>query len=230
MPLNDGTPILLDAYCGVGGATRGYQLAGWYVIGVDNRPQPDYCGDHFIHGDAVETIRALVGDYDAAHASPPCLYHTRLNNTVNRDVVAGRHLDLIPETWEALENAGVPYVMENTPDAPLYPDLSLCGEMFGLRVIRHRIFETNHFEVPAIEHVPHRGKVKRYNHGKYHDGYYIGVHGTGSAKCDGTTQEWQDAMGIHWTDNRKSLAQAIPPAYTEYIGTHLLKHITQETS
>lgn len=67
-------PTLNDLFCGAGGCTRGYQLAGFHVVGVDNRPQPRYVGDHFIQADAM--TYPLDG-YDAIHASPPCQAYTQ---------------------------------------------------------------------------------------------------------------------------------------------------------
>lgn len=49
-------PRLLDLFCGAGGAARGYQMAGFYVVGVDNRPQ---CGIMFAHGFAQESLDRL---------------------------------------------------------------------------------------------------------------------------------------------------------------------------
>ena len=109
--------------------------------------------------------------------------------------------------------SGKPYVIEN-PAAR--PDVVLCGEMFGLKVIRHRNFELGGWKAEAPTHVAHRGRVAGMRHGEWFTGPYFAVYGNGGGK--GTVTQWQDAMGIDWTDNRKSIAEAIPPAYTGYLG------------
>jgi hypothetical protein len=34
---------------------------------------------------------------------------------------------------------------------------------------------------------------------------------------------------MDWTDDRRNLAEAIPPAYTEYIGAHLIHQLAAPT-
>ena len=114
-----------------------------------------------------------------------------------------------------------PSIIENVAGAPIRKDLTLCGEMFGLAVIRHRYFELSGFSMEQPAHIRHRGRVRGYRHGQWYDGPYVAVYGEGGGK--GTVAEWQQAMGIDWTDNRKSIAEAIPPAYTEYIGQAFLE-------
>jgi hypothetical protein len=102
----------------------------------------------------------------------------------------------------------------------------LCGEMFGLGVIRHRLFETNWgYKAPA--HVKHRGKVRGWRHGTFYDGPYVAVYGEGGGK--GTTAEWSAALGIDWM-TRDGLRESIPPAYTEHIGHQLAAHIAAEST
>lgn len=97
----------------------------------------------------------------------------------------------------------------------------LCGEMFGLGVIRHRYFELGGWSAPAPAHIKHRGKVRGWRHRVYSDGPYFQVYGDGGKK--GTVKEWQTAMGIDWTSHRKSIAEAIPPSYSQYIGEQFMK-------
>ncbi|GAS98847.1 gp77 [Mycolicibacterium canariasense] len=130
--------------------------------------------------------------------------------------------DLVPPTRELLQQLGLPYVIENVPTAPLIDPITLCGEMFGLSVIRHRIFESNR-PLQQLSHRPHRGRVAGYRHGQWFDGPYFAVYGDGGGK--GTVAQWQKAMGIDWTDVRREIAEAIPPAYTEHIGRQLLNAI-----
>lgn len=217
-------PRLLDLFCGAGGATRGYRMAGFEVIGVDIEEQPDYCGDMFIHGDALEIGRKFGHRFDAIHGSPPCQASCTLTKGTNK----GReYLNLIPQTRELLDSLGKPYVIENVQGSDLRRDYTLCGEMFGLGVIRHRYFEVSGFEPSPPVHKKHRGRVRGWRHGVYHDGPYLAVHGEGGGK--GSVSEWQDAMGIHWTSVRKSIAEAIPPAYTEFIGGQLMARLDIHT-
>lgn len=212
---------LLDAFCCAGGATKGYQLTGFHVTGVDINPQPRYCGDEFHQGDAVEFIREHGHEFDLIHASPPCQHDCTLTAGTNKGKFT--YPDLLEPTREALESTGRPYIIEQPQGKAskrMRTDLKLCGEQFGLAVIRHRIFEVQGIEVPWLEHKKHRGRVKGWRHGEFYDGPYFAVYGDGGGK--GTVQEWQDALGIHWTDVRKELAEAIPPAYTKYIGKYAM--------
>lgn len=212
---------VLDAFCGAGGATRGYQLVGFHVTGVDIEPQPNYIGDEFYKDDAVEFIKKHGWKFDFIHASPPCQASSALTKGTNR---GRRYPQLIPDTRGALHAAGRPWVIENVSGAPIRRDITLCGEMFGLDVIRHRHFEFAHprgwvSRVPI--HVAHRGRVAGMRHGIWYQGPYFAVYGEGGGK--GTVAQWQKAMGIDWTKIRKEIAEAIPPAYTHWIGTQLLE-------
>lgn len=221
--------LLLDLYCGAGGAAMGYYRAGFDVIGVDINPQPNYPFAHYradaitflnelIHGRQSENPWAFPWRLVAAiHASPPCQASCNLTKGTN----AGREYpQLIPQTRELLAQTGLPTVIENVQGAEIRRDLTLCGEMFGLDVIRHRYFECS-FPVAQPEHVKHRGRVRGWRHGQYFDGPYVAVYGDGGGK--GSVSEWQAAMGIDWTDVRLEIAEAIPPAYTEYVGSQLMK-------
>jgi hypothetical protein len=225
-------PVLIDLFCGVGGSTKGYQDAGFYVIGVDHEPQPDYCGDEFYQADAIEWMQFLIDEWPringklinthAVHASPPCQSQTALTKGTNK----GRtYANFIPHTrvlFNQLAQLGVPTVMENVQGSDLRRDLTLCGEMFGLDVIRHRYFECS-FPVIQPAHVKHRGRVSGMRHGEWFEGPYAAVYGEGGGK--GSVARWREAMGIDWTWNRKSIAEAIPPLYTAYVGDRLLDHI-----
>jgi DNA (cytosine-5)-methyltransferase 1 len=117
-------------------------------------------------------------------------------------------------------------VIENVAGAEMRHDLMLCGEMFGLKVIRHRYFEIHGFDVVQPEHIKHRGMVK--------DGYYVTVAGNGGNYaghnfCElndlpGATQlkTWQYAMQIDWISNKKTLRECVPPKYSEYTMRSLL--------
>jgi DNA (cytosine-5)-methyltransferase 1 len=211
-------PRLLDLFCGAGGCTKGFQRAGFYVVGVDLRPQPNYCGDEFIQADALEVLRlgivagpaALdyagpVSGFAAIAASPPCQH--------DADVTAWRgtpddHPDLILPTKELLIETGLPYVLENVRGAArkgkLRGDLMLCGSMFGLPIRRHRYFEMN-WEMPwgVTNSCGHSPEDYSFDHGgKQPESVY------------------RDAMGCEWMTVQES-REAIPPAYTKHIGRFL---------
>lgn len=202
----------------------GYFRAGFDVIGVDIAPQPDYPFE-FHQGDALDFLADNWRQFDAAHGSPPCQASCTLTAGTNQ----GReYINLIPETRRLLRSTGLPTVIENVQGSDLRRDLTLCGEMFGLGVLRHRYFEVAGFAAMSPEHLPHRGRVRGWRHGAYHDGPYVAVYGDGGGK--GSVSEWQQAMGIDWTDDRKAIAEAIPPAYTEHVGRALMAHLASEVA
>jgi len=217
-------PKLLDLFCGAGGAGMGYHLAGFDVVGVDLNPMPNYPFE-FHQGDALDYLKAHWFEFDALHSSPPCQASSALTKGTN----AGREYpQLIPATRSAFHATGLPglpTVIENVQGSDLRRDLTLCGEMFGLAVIRHRYFEVN-FPVAQPGHVAHRGRVAGMRHGEWFTGPYFAVYGDGGGK--GTVAQWQAAMGIEWTNVRKEIAEAIPPAYTEWLGAQMLAHIESE--
>jgi hypothetical protein len=225
-------PRLLDLFSCAGGAAMGYHRAGFDVVGVDIDAQPRYPFEHH-QADALDVLRRLAAgwafggylleDFDAIHASPPCQGYTAL-----KAVHGNTWPLLIDPVRDLLERIGLPYVIENVQGAPIRRDLTLCGEMFGLGVIRHRYFELGGWQASAPEHVPHRGRVRGWRHGQYFEGPYLAVHGEGGGK--GTVAEWQAAMGIDWTDNRREIAEAIPPAYTQYIGAQLRQAIEEQAA
>jgi DNA (cytosine-5)-methyltransferase 1 len=135
---------------------------------------------------------------------------------------ADSHPDLIAPTRERLEALGVPYVIENVPDTPLRSPLELCGVMFGLGVFRHRWFELNWDHNLDRSHPPHLGRIG--------DGFYYTVTGQtgGSSTRDGwiggSAEDWRRAMAIRWM-TAAELSEAIPPAYTRYIGNSLMAHL-----
>lgn len=209
---------MLDLFCCAGGAGMGYRRAGFRVVGFDLAPQPNYPFE-FHQGDALALDPGWIADnFDAVHLSPPCQGYTALA------AVHGNEWPKLIEPARALAEAtGLPYVIENVQGAPLRRDLTLCGEMFGLRVIRHRYFELGNWTTEPLDHIPHRGRVAGWRHGVFYDGPYFAVYGNGGGK--GTVPQWQDALGIDWTADRHELAEAIPPAYTELIGSRLLTQL-----
>ncbi|MFD3935692.1 DNA methylase [Streptomyces sp. NPDC058611] len=223
---NGNRPLVLDLYSCAGGAGAGYERAGFDVTGVDIRPRPNYPFT-FIQGDALTVLASLIESgeirrFTAVHASPPCQNKCALTVGTNRSRGwGGTHEDLVAPTRDLLEASGLPYVIEQ-PDgkADVRKDISLCGEMFGLGVLRHRNFELGGWTAVQPAHVRHRGYVRGWRHGEYRDGPYVAAYGSGGGKA--TVAEMQAAMGINWTDVREELTEAIPPAYAEWLGSAFL--------
>ena len=216
-----GKPILLDLFCGAGGAAMGYHRAGFEVVGVDIKPQPHYPFE-FHQADA---LTYPLDGFDAYHASPPCNKFTALNNLTPKIQLQSKEwVDLIEPTRERLFSTGKPYIIENVPGAPLVFPIILCGVMFGLKVLRHRLFECS-FVMFQPPHIKHNGTV---NAGQYMSvcsmggGMYIKDKYGEKRKGSRKTEDWKVGMGIDWM-NRYELTKAIPPAYTEYIGKELMK-------
>lgn len=241
---------LLDLFCCAGGCTRGYQQAGFWVRGVDIEAQPRYVGNEFVQADALEYLRGLIdsgeiNDFDAIHASPPCQLHSAMTKGRWKD---REHPELIEPTRQLLIEAGLPFVIENVVGAKktIKASIILCGTMFGLetkhgsQLRRHRLFELSFsadFLLPPCQH--NNGSAI----GVYGGGQNparkrpatIGVwgHAGGSSNRDNLiqfgTDDRRDAMGIDWMTGDE-LSEAIPPAYTEFIGKHLIEHIERERS
>ncbi len=216
-------PRLLDLFCGAGGVAKGYQRAGFYVVGVDNRPQPNYCGDEFVQADALEFCRAQSHSFDAVHASPPCQAYSTAKS-MHADV---KHPDLVDATRQELERARLPWVIENVMGAPLHRPILLCGLMFGLRVLRHRVFESSEMLLgPAHPTHPKHLKtgVKSNRRKGPGSGYSTGEQGLVCVAGNNFPRlAGMKAMGIDWNMTRKEVAQAIPPAYAFWIGKQLIR-------
>ncbi|MBF6045948.1 DNA methylase [Streptomyces sp. NRRL B-1677] len=213
---------VLDLFCCAGGAGTGYARAGFVVDGVDIADRPNYPFT-FHRGDALELLARLIATgeierYALVHASPPCQHGCALTVGTNRSQGWGReHVDLVAPTRKLLDVTGLPWVIEQPNGrAKIRKDLTLCGEMFGLGVIRHRNFELGRWTTTQPAHVAHRGRVHGYRHGRL----YVAAYGSGGGKP--SVRELQEAMEITWTDVREELTEAIPPAYTEWIARRFL--------
>lgn len=221
-------PLLLDLYCGAGGAGMGYHRAGFDILGVDIIDQPNYPFP-FIRADAL-TLE--YRRFDAIHASPPCQAYTHARHLGNR----GRkdHPHLIDATRELLLGSGRPFVIENVEGSPLENPILLCGSMFSLEVRRHRLFESNVAMlvqpcVHAYEGEPRFPSTPRA------DGSRPMSAIVNPMSRDVSHEMLADGMGIDWmpkTGFRPTgeLREAIPPAYTEFIGTYLLEHVGAEVA
>jgi DNA (cytosine-5)-methyltransferase 1 len=217
-------PRLLDLFCGAGGAAVGYHRAGFDVTGVDIAPQPRYPFE-FHHGDAVLDFDEFVSwGFDAIHASPPCQAYSIANNIHARD----DHPNLLAQTRELLQATGLPWVIENVPGAPMNNWVVLCGQALGTGVKRHRWFESNiAMLVPPCPHGHPGDWVSVFGHTVLSRGHVIGkAKGGGNriARQHLGTDVGREAMGIDWM-TRDELSEAIPPAYTEWIGAQLLAHL-----
>ena len=218
-------PILLDLFCGAGGAAKGYADTGFEVIGVDIEHHEDFPYE-FHTGEALTTLDQVIADggmfagkrVNAVHASPPCQAYS----TMTPD--KSKHPELVEPVRERLLALGVPYAIENVPAAPLVDPTKLCGSMFpndGLRVRRHRLFETN-FTVHEL-YCNHKAQ-----------GQVVGVYGShwdsreffrpdGKRRGAKATslEDARDAMGIDWMC-WDDLKESIPPAYARWIGRHMI--------
>lgn len=219
--------IALDLFCGAGGASMGLHRAGYEVVGIDRDPQPHYPFT-FIQADALRPPLDLSA-FDLIWASPPCQAFSVMLRC--RPGYAGKHPNLIPETRILLRRSGSAYIIENVPGAPLESPTTLCGTMFGLKVFRHRAFETNFPIVLTPPHPRHakgatiRGEMFSVVGGAGGGWRTIAVPSRGySVRFNrGTLKQWADAMGIDWM-TRQELSQAVPPAYSAFIAKQLLNH------
>jgi DNA (cytosine-5)-methyltransferase 1 len=229
-----GQPWAIDLYCGAGGAGEGLRRAGYRVLGVDVNPQPRYRAGEFLQMSVLDLTPSFLAAFDGIWASPPCQAHTSLKTMHN----ARPHLDLIPETRALLMASGRPWIMENVPGAPLINATRLCGTMFGLgfedaELRRHRDFEASfplvapglckHGERDVIGiyggHVRNRRRCRT-----------IGIYGEGvrdsrrkfdKGVADFSIGAGRIAMDIDWMTVAE-LSQAIPPAYSEFLGRQML--------
>lgn len=184
-------PVLLDLFCGAGGAGMGYRRAGFEVVGVDVEHQPNYPFE-FIQRDALAYLVERGKDFDAIHASPPCQRYCAPSQ-YNRNRAS--YPDHIPLVREALTLAGRPWVIENTPGAPLINPTVLCGAMFGLRVYRHRLFESSIPLLAPTLHPRHIARCARNGVIPPKDGFFTI---TGGKHSRAWMREAAFAMGVEW--------------------------------
>lgn len=200
-------PRLLDLFCCEGGAGMGYSRAGFEVVGVDVNPQPRFPFE-FIQADAMELLddENFLAGFDAIHASPPCQAYANVTNWRGSN---DEHPDLLPDTLRLLEAQHRPWIVENVENAPLRPDFILCGSHFGLRIRRHRWFQTSWRGYSLLPGCLHRDDDLPFMH-----------------KGE---RAFADALGGTWMSN-KGGRQAIPPAFTEYLGGLLLEQLQERAA
>ena len=232
-------PRLLDLFCGAGGAAMGYHRAGFDVVGVDIAPQPNYPFEFhqldamalrqdalngcWHESPALTTLPGrsalCLGKFDAVHLSPPCQRFCTMTGDAR-----GNHPDLVEGARNIARESGLPYVIENVPQAPLINPVTLCGSAFGLRVRRHRGFESNVPIVGTEHHHAEQGRPVGV-YGQHPDRkQHLRPDGTQRGTKATSAEHAGRAMGIWWMD-WPELAESIPPAYTEHVGRQLLHHI-----
>lgn len=209
---------LLDLYCGVGGASMGYSRAGFDVTGVDLKHGKRY-PFKYIRANVLDILADIefLNEFDVIHASPPCQTHSITKNLRIAQGKSTSKIDLIPETRAGLIQSSKPFIIENVMGSPLIDPIMLCGSAFGLKVRRHRIFESN---------IKLTGSVC--DHKK--QGRPVGVYGSlndeipNGGKTAKTISEAKEVMGIEW-GIWTELIEAIPPVYTEYLGKQMITQL-----
>jgi DNA (cytosine-5)-methyltransferase 1 len=203
---------LLDLFCGVGGASAGYAKAGFEVTGIDVKHGKRYPFT-YIRGDVMALDIDFLQQFDVIHASPPCQTYSITQHLRNAQGKSTSKLDLLEPVRAMLIQSGKPYIIENVKGAPLINAVQLCGSSFGLAVRRHRLFESN---------LPLTGSLCN------HTVRPVGVYGSmrdeipGGGKTADTIEQARQAMGIEWA-LWGELVEAIPPAYTEFIGLQIME-------
>lgn len=199
----------------------GYHRAGFDVTGVDIKPQPNYPFEFHL----ADALTFPLHGFSVIHASPPCQAYTRMSKGLLQS--QGRkndHPELIEPIRARLCASGLPYIIENVEGSPLIRPVRLCGSSFGLNVQRHRLFELSFFIlVPQCFHSRWTADKPSLHRLKGSKSRVVGCYGHGRGKGD-TVGAWRAAMGITWM-TRNELAQAIPPAYTHFIGKALMRQL-----
>ena len=206
-------PRVLDLFCGAGGASMGYAKAGYEVVGMDIKHGKRYPFE-YIRRDVMTLRPEDLEGFDLIHASPPCQTYSVTKHLRIAQGKSTNKQDLLGQVRSLLVVSEIPYVIENVKGAPLIDPVQLCGSAFGLKVRRHRLFESS-MELRGTDcHHKEQGKP-------------VGIYGSmrdeipGGGHTAKTMNEANQAMGIDWMIWGE-LVEAIPPAYTHYIGQQIM--------
>ncbi len=211
-------PKLLDLYCKAGGASMGYHLAGFEVVGIDNKKQKRYPFE-FIQADALEVLQDIdyLKSFDVLAGSPPCQTHSITQHLRNAQGKTTDKIDLIPQTREGFIKSGKPYIIENVPGSPLVNPVVVCGSSFNLKVRRHRLFESNLELIGSVCDHKTQGRP-------------VGIYGSmrdeipNGGRTAKSIEQAREAMGIDWMIWGE-LVEAIPPIYTKYLGEQIISQL-----
>lgn len=219
-------PLLVDLFCCQGGASTGYEAAGFRVIGVDMHPQPRYPFP-FVQMDAIlflftmlmfgEVAGINAADVVAYAASPPCQRRTRAQKIRGRE-----HPRLITPTRQFLRQLGRPYIIENVvpdgpDDDPLIDPVTLCGAMFGLHTYRHRQFEAS-FPIEVPSHPGHDRPTVKMGRPLADGDWYHAVGNFSNVPYVAAD------LGVPWM-TRDGMRECIPPSYARHVGAQLAGHL-----
>lgn len=220
--LNNGAnnirPKLLDLYCKAGGASMGYYRAGFDVTGIDIVNQRKY-PFKFIQADVKDILKdhKFLKSFDAIAASPPCQLFSQTKHLRDAQSRQTKKINMIPETIEGLMMSGKPWIVENVEGAPFNKPVQVCGSAFGMKIRRHRLFESNIHLVGTSCYHKEQDKV-------------VGIYGQlrdqipGGGRTANSLEEAREVMGIDWMP-WTSLVEAIPPNYTEFLGKQLIRFV-----
>ncbi len=218
-------PRLLDLFCCAGGAGKGYADAGFEVIGIDINPQPNYPFE-FYQEDAIHFLeQANLSSWDVIHASPPCQAFSQAVKKKNRD----NYPNLIPITRDLLIKSNKPYIIENVPTAKkhLIDPIQLCGSAFGHPIRRHRLFESN-LNLVGVE-CRHNDYPPKYPPAWNRTNLLRVISISGGYQRSGVTMEEKlEAMGVDWPMTLPELSESIPPYYSAYLGTQVLRELRKK--
>jgi DNA (cytosine-5)-methyltransferase 1 len=207
---------LLDLFCGAGGASKGYADAGFTVTGVDLKHGKRYPYE-YLRQDVMSLDIDFLRSFDVIHASPPCQLFSATKHLRNAQGKGSSKLDLVQPVRDMLIASGRPYIIENVLGAPLINAVTVCGSFFGLKVRRHRLFESN------LQLVGTKCQHKE-------QGRPVGIYGSmrdeipSGGKTAESMDQAKEAMGIDWM-LWGELVEAIPPAYSLYIGEQLVEQL-----